>query len=152
MTLKRATSEGVAVAWARTLPLPGVSTSLPDLSTWPVLAGTLRGFVTVDAIVGGARRDTGLRMPVVSFSAWAAVPDSDRPQWGAANDLIEIIREQNDASPFVPVTVTQDAKHRSARVLSVWCPGGEPRRVQDVDESRAHYVLDVAIQWAELPE
>lgn len=152
MAMKRATSEGVAVAWARTLAVPAVATSLPTLDQWPVLAGSVRGFVTVDAIVGGAGRDTALRAPVVSFSTWAAVPDSDRPQWGAANDLAEIIREQCVATPFVPVRVQQDAYHREAMVLSVWGVAPEPRRVPDPDQSRAHYVLDIGMRWIEIPE
>lgn len=151
MTLKRATAEGVAVAWARTLALPAVSTSLPAVAQWPVLGGTVQGFVTVDAIVGGAVLDTPLRRPVVSFSTWAAVANSDRPQWGAASDLAEELWATTYADPFPGVIVQQDAKHRRAYVQTVK-GRGEPRRVPDVDESRAHVVLELELWWTEVPE
>ena len=148
---KRATSEGVAVAWARTLELPAVATSLPALSTWPVLSGTVRGFVVVDGVVGSRVLGTAVRVPVISFSTWAAVPNSDQPQWGAANDMAEILWETQFARPFNPVRVRQGTTHRWALVQSVHGIQ-EPRRVPDVDESRAHFVTELALMWTEEPE
>jgi hypothetical protein len=149
VTGKRATAEGVAAAWAGTLALPAVATTLPELGSWPVLAGTVRGFVVIDGVVGGTPRDTALRSPVIGISTWAAVPDSDRPQWGAANDLAEVILRETYRHPFVPVTVRQSPKHRYAIVHSVRVLS-EPRRVPDPDEGRAHYVLDASIFWTEV--
>lgn len=147
--MKRASGEGVAVAWARTLALPAVATTLPDVSQWPVLAGTVRGFVTVDAVVGGTVLDNPLRAPIVQFSAWAAVLDSDRPQWNAANELIETLwNAQYDLAAF-PALVQQDAEHLSARVLAVRGLG-EPARKNDPDESRAHFTCDLQMWWTEV--
>lgn len=144
-----ATAEGVAVAWCSTLAVPAVATTLPELSTWPIFAGTtVRGFVIVDGVVGSRIMGNGMRVPVISFSSWAAVQNSDRPQWGAANEMIERIWAQTQRHGFPSVRVQQGASYREAYVHSVYGVS-EPRRVPDPDTSRAHYVSEIAMMWTE---
>jgi len=144
---KLPTTEGVAVAWLSTLALPGVATTLPKLDAWPVMGGTVRGFVQVDGVVG-SRVLGGVRCPIVSVSTWAAVPGSDNPQWGAANDLAETVwtSVEPNARFLSSVRVQQSAKHDAALVHSVYGVA-EPRRVPDPDASRAHFVLEAALMW-----
>lgn len=139
------TAEGVAVAWLSTLALPAVATSLPKLEAWPVLGGTVRAFCVVDGVVGSRVFDNGLRAPIVSVSTWAAVPGSDNPQWGAANELAERVW-QPTYERFEPVRVQQSAKHAAAFVHSVYGVT-EPRRVPDPETGYAHFVSEVAVVW-----
>lgn len=139
------TAEGVAVTWLKTLALPGVATSLPALTTWPVMSGTVRGFAIVDGVVGSRIFDNGLRAPVISVSTWAAVPGSDNPQWGAANELAERVWEKT-YERFEPVRVQQSAGHAPAFVHSVYGVA-ESRRVFDPETGYAHFVSEVAIVW-----
>lgn len=146
-----ATAEGVAVAWATGLALvPAVATTLPELSSWPIFSGsTVRGFVTL-GVVGSRPRGTKLRESVISFDTWAAVLNSDRPQWGAANNMAETLWSETTRHEFVPVRVQQHAAYFPAYVHSVHGIQ-EPRRVPDPDESRAHFVTEIALLWAEVP-
>lgn len=139
------TAEGVAVAWLSTLALPAVATALPALTSWPVLGGTVKAFVVVDGVVGSRIFDNGLRAPVISVSTWAAVPGSDNPQWGAANELAERVWAPTQER-FEPVRVQQSAKHAAAFVHSVYGVA-EPRRVFDPDSGYAHFVSEVAVVW-----
>lgn len=145
-----ATAEGVAVAWATGLALPAVATTLPALSAWPIFSGTsVRGFVTV-GIVGSVPRGNGMRESVASFDTWAAVLNSDRPQWGAANELAERLWTETLRGEFPTVRVQQHASYFPAYVHSVHGIQ-EPRRIPDQDESRAHYATEIAIMWTEVP-
>lgn len=139
------TAEGVAVAWLSTLALPAVATSLPALTSWPVLGGTVKGFAVVDGVVGSRVFESGLRAPVISVSTWAAVPGSDNPQWGAANELAERVWVKTHET-FEPVRVQQSVKHAPAFVHSVYGIA-EPRRVPDPETGYAHFVSEVAIVW-----
>lgn len=145
------TAEGVAVAYMRVIKAPNmVATTLPVLSSWPVITGTVRGFVTVDGVVGGSGRDTPLRVPVMGVSTWAAVPDSDQPQWGAANSIAEDIVSAVYAESSRPVLVRQGTSYDQALVQSMSMLA-EPRRLQDPDTGRARFVMDLVIAWTRVP-
>jgi hypothetical protein len=144
------TAEGVAVAYLDTMISVGVATSLPALSAWPIFAGTTRGFVVVDGVAGGSGRDTALRVPVLGVSSWAAVLDSDRPQWGAANALAEDIVAAVHADSSRPVFVRQGAAYNQALVQDMQLLA-EPRRLDDPDTGRARFTLDVVLAWVEVP-
>ena len=145
------TAEGVAVAYLRTIKAPNmVATTLPALSSWPVVTSNVRGFVVVDGVVGGSGRDTALRVPVMGVSSWAAVPDSDQPQWGAANSIAEdiVAAIYNEASR--PVLVQQGASYDQALIQSMTLLA-EPRRLEDPDTGRARFVMDLVIAWTRVP-
>jgi hypothetical protein len=144
------TAEGVARAYVDTLVTVGVATSLPMLPSWPVMFGNVRGFVVIDGVVGGTGRDTPLRVPVVSVSTWAAVLDSDRPQYGAANSLAEDIVHAVWAEGTRPVVVQQGPDYDSALVQDMTMPG-EPRRIADPDTGRARFVTEIQLGWTRIP-
>ena len=143
-------SESVAVAWLSTWFPVGVATTLPRPGTWPILAGAIQAFGTV-TIVGGATRDTPLRSPVVSLGAWANIPGSDAPQWGAAVSLAEGLVHMCQDGTFVPVVVRPSAKYARAYVHSIRL-NAEPRRIPDQDESMAHFETEFVLQWTEYTE
>jgi hypothetical protein len=145
------TAEGVAVAYLDTIVPVGVATTLPALSSWPVYSGTTRGFVVVDGVVGGSGRDTPLRVPVLSVSTWAAVLDSDRPQWGAASALAEDIVHAVWNEDIRPLLVRQRDTYDQALVQDMSLPG-EPRRTDDPDTGRARYVMEIILGWTRVPE
>ena len=106
----------------------------------------------MDSIVGSRPRDTGMRNPIVSVTTWAAVPNDDNPQKGAADELAAIVWEWTYAAPFLPVRVRQGTSYRYADVHSVFGVQ-EPRFIPDpADESRARYTQEIGIQWTEVPE
>lgn len=141
------TSESVVVTWLSGWFPVGAATTLPKPGTWPVLANTVTGFATV-TVVGGRTLDNGLRLPVVSCGTWAAVPGSDRPQWGAASHLAELLVHAAQDEPFAPVTVRPSIKHASALVQSIRLLT-EPRRIPDQDESVAHFETEFVLAWTE---
>lgn len=144
-----ATAEGVAVAWATALALPAVATTLPELSSWPVFSGaTVRGFVTT-SVVGTQIGSGFMRHTVLTFDTWAAVVNSDRPQWGAANELAERLWWETMDASFMGRRVQQHPSYHPAYVHSVHGLQ-EPRRIPDPDTSRAHYTLDLALMWSEV--
>ena len=148
------TTPGVAIGWLKTLALPGVASKLPKLEAWPVYNGTIRGFVTVDVVgtagrasnTGATARDTPMRTPILSVGTWAAVPNSDNPQVGAANQLAEVIVDAVYASPFPPVRLRQSASYDYALVQSAGLIS-EPREVQDPDASVAHFITEISLYW-----
>jgi hypothetical protein len=143
--------ERVAVAWLKSAlaPFAGVATSLPALTSWPSLSGSVKAFVVVDGVVGGATGETRMRRPVISVSAWAALLDSDNPQWGAASEVQARIVDAV-LSNHLPGQFTWTG-YAPARVSSTWLVSPEPRRVPDEDSGRAHYVLDIGMSWTEVP-
>jgi hypothetical protein len=153
---KLATGENVAVAFAKwALAAQGfpdvlVATTLPAVAVWgstPTVTGT--GAVQVEGIVGTTAHDTNLRDHMVSYGGWAARINSDKPPWGQANELLEVIREQCFAYDFVdwveldlePAGVYQAVAVQGA------IPQVDPRRIPDPDASRAHYSMDLRLIW-----
>jgi hypothetical protein len=154
---KLPTGELVAVAYGKRVLVDAgntapVVTTLPGVDSW-----STTGALQVEGIVGtgsGARsgaRLTNLRDMIVSFGGWAARPGSDKPPWGQANGLLELIRdsafrdwseawelELEPAGVYLPVLV--QGAH----------PQTEPRRMADPDMSRAHYTMDFRLFWVVL--
>lgn len=148
---KLPTAELVAVAYGkRILALAGLTapvvTTLPDVASW-----SSTGAVQVDGIVGSTGRENNLRDVVVAFSGWGARPGSDKPPWGQANGLLEIIRDSAfmDLGDGLELELEPANTYRSVRVQSVTTQGvqGEPRRMADPDTSRAHYVMELRLFW-----
>jgi hypothetical protein len=152
VTVEHPTATGTMIAWL-SASVPAVASNLPEISSWPVLGGTVRGFVTVPAVVGGTVHYAGVRVPVLQVEAWAAVPTSDRPQYGAAEQLAEDVLAAaaalNDGGPGV--LVRQRAGYNQALVQAV-AMATEPRRLDDPDTGYARYLMDLALAWVEVPE
>lgn len=148
---KLPTAELVAVAYVkRVLATAGVtapvSTTLADAGTWATT-----GAIQVDGIVGSTSREGNLRDVVVGLSGWGARPGSDKPPWGQANGLLELVRDsafQDVAAPVLlelePANTYRPVMVQSATTLGVQ---GEPRRMADPDTSRAHYVMELRLFW-----
>lgn len=136
--------ELVMVAWLRTLssvPAGGVSTSLPrDTATWAA-----SGFVQVVAAGGGVDAYVPMNSPVLTVHTWAGDPNSDRPPWPKASQLIEAI-VWHTYELRAPVTVDLPAAYYDAYVHSVY-PVGRPRRVPGDPGGYAHLVVDLAMAW-----
>lgn len=151
----RANAELVSIAWLGGV--PGLSPSMvaarrpSDNSTWAA-----SGFVTVRPLGGGAVDvDNPFRHPVVTCEFWAVTPNSNRPPKARANLLGETV--------WAAVTPTSTAARAAIR-RRVELPHGYPaafvHSVHPVSELRpaygetggfAHYLLDLAFHWAELP-
>lgn len=140
-------SENVAVAWLSAWFPVGVATRLPKPGTWTVYSGTVQGFATV-TVAGGTTRYGRGRFPVISVGTWAAVPGSDNPQWGAADQLAQLIVDETKRVDFAPTYVRTSAKYATALVHSVHLTA-EPRRIPDQDESMAHFETEIVLIWTE---
>lgn len=146
---KLPTGELVAVAYGKTV-LARAAIAAPVSTTLaPVTAWQATGALQVTGIVGGVARETPIRDMVVSFDSWAARPGSDKPPWGQANELVELVRDSSywdwtDALALAlePAGVYQDVLVQGAHPVSP-----EPRRIPDQDTSRAHFSLDLRLFW-----
>lgn len=144
----------VAIAWLRTIPgIPDtkIGTVLPDSSLW---ADT--GFVTVLGTVGGTPWvDAPVRAPVVEVDTWGCHLNSERPDWGKASALMELIVAAAQA-PRTSVDVRLTAGGGDARILSCW-PVSEPRKqLTGVDQgdpaSFARLMIDLSFLWTVIPQ
>jgi hypothetical protein len=145
------TATGTMITWLGTF-VPAVASNLPEIASWPVLTAPVRGFVTVPTVVGGNPHYAGPRSPVLQVETWAAVPSSDRPQYGAAEQLAEdIVAAVNALNTGASVPVRQRAGY--ARALVQCAPMmTEPRRLDDPDTGYARYLMDLSLAWVEVPE
>lgn len=143
----RANSELVAQAWlAGVSGLSGqmVASTLPqDTSKWAD-----SGFVTVHVVGGTPGLYLPVRSPVVQVDCWAVSPSSNKPPWGKAANLAELIdvgcRAQNSER-----RVTLPGNFPEARVLAAYLVT-EPRRMYGDAADYAHYMFDLALNWADL--
>jgi hypothetical protein len=153
---KLPTGELVAVAYAKAVLTAAGKATVPVVTTLPAVSDWVTtGALQVGSIVGaggsfrgGGGRDTNLRDMVVSYEGWAARPNSDKPPWGQANELLEILRADtfDGAEGFyfltlAPAGVYEDVLCQSSKPLT------EPRRIPDPDTSRAHYTMDLRLFW-----
>jgi len=147
---KRPTGELVAVAFGKAVlamagkPTVPVVTTLPAATVW---AAT--GALQVGGIVGTTTRDTDLRDMVVSWEGWATRPNSDKPPWGQANELLEDIRAAafwDWADAALPLDLEPAGVYEPVLVQGV-VPVTDPRRMADPDTSRAHYTMDLRLIW-----
>lgn len=142
------TNELVAVTWLKTLPgLPAnsVNTTLPaDVSTWAE-----NGFVQVTLAGGSPDMYTPQNQPVFQIDCWATNPNSEKPPWGKANNLAEIIKATvYDKSVWGPLTMP--ATHENVRVLGSVAQT-EPRRVLSDEARFACYTIDLQLFWVRNP-
>lgn len=146
---KNPTGELVAVAYGKAvlaragLAVP-VSTTLAAVTSWQAT-----GALQVTGIVGGVVRDNDLRDMVVSFDSWAARPGSDKPPWGQANELVELVRLSAfwDWTDALELDLEPAGVYTGVRVQGARPVSPEPRRIPDQDASRAHYSLDFRLLW-----
>lgn len=147
---KQPTGELVAVAFGKSVlslagkPTVPVVTTLPAATVWATT-----GALQVEGIVGTVTRDTNLRDTVVSFGGWATKPNSDKPPWGQANELLEDIRAAafwDWADTALPLDLEPAGVYEPVLIQGV-VPVTEPRRMPDPDTSRAHYTMDLRLMW-----
>lgn len=145
------TATGTLITWLSDV-VPAVASNLPAIDSWPVLTAPVRGFVTVPTVVGGSLDYAGTRVPVLQVEAWAAVPSSDRPQYGAAEQLAEdIVAAAHALNDGASVLVRQRAGYAQALVQCVPMMT-EPRRLDDPETGYARYLMDLCLAWVEVPE
>jgi len=144
----RATSELVAVAWIGSVPglsLGMVATTLPaDDSSWPNAQ-----FVTVAVIGGSPNIDLPVKAPVFQVDCWACKPGSNKPPWGKANALAEVIRyatlPRSGVNRLLTITANgvtyPPATVQAARLLT------EPMRRYGDAADYANYSFDLAMTW-----
>ena len=142
------TNELVGVHWIKSLanlgyaiPASSVNTTLPaDNSTWEA-----SGFIQVQMAGGAPDLYLPMNRPLLQVDCWAAKPNSEKPPWGKANNLAELIK----AATYDKTTwgnLTLPATHENARVLGS-IASTEPRRVL-ADEARfAVYTMDLELIW-----
>ena len=162
MAPKHANSEQVAIGWLKAqtdLANVGIGTTLPaDTNSWAQY-GYIQVFV---AGRGHSSPEIGYRSPVMTAHCWANNPTKQKPPWGKANDLADIIWDrclvQGNGMENVSTAISGAPK---VRVLQVWGVQ-EPRRHKwgfpTLDTgavinqgNAALYTVDFEIAWAELP-
>jgi len=148
MAPKLPTNELVAVHWIRSIegiPDTGVATQLPaDNSTWAA-----SGFVQVTLTGGAPDLYTPQNQPLIQVDCWATNPNSEKPPWGKANNLAEIIKAATYDKRYwghlgLPAT------HENARVLGSVAVS-EPRRVLGDEARFACYTFDLQLFWVRDP-
>lgn len=143
------TSELVAVAWLKGLPLLGnlVSTELPaDNTTWAA-----SGFTQVMTVGGIPAIDFALANPVVSIDSWACAADSGRTPWNKANQRAEIVRAGLLDHASVPRLLVLPAAYDNARVVTAY-PVSEPRKIRGDEAQFARYTMDAVFSWVAVPK
>jgi hypothetical protein len=147
MPTLRANAELVAVTWLKGVEGLGpgmVGTTLPkDVTTW---AET--GFVTVRVTGGAPGVYVPMRQSVLTVDTWALSPNSAKPPWGLANNLVELV-EAGCRAPGAARNVTLPGEFPTARVEATWALS-EPRRAYGDQGGYAHYVLDLQMAWVQL--
>ncbi len=147
MTTHRPNTELVAIAWlggVEGLSPSTVGATLPkDQTTW---AGT--GFVTVRTSGGAPAIYTPMRHPVVTLDFYAVKPGSSKPPWFMANELAELV-DIGCRADAAPRSVTLPGNYPVARVFTAYFLQ-EPRRSYADAGDYAHYVADLALNWAAL--
>lgn len=141
------TNELVAVQWIKSIqgiPANSVNTTLPaDVSKWA------DGFVQVTLAGGSPDMYTPQNQPVLQLDCWATNPNSEKPPWGKANNLAEIIKAAcYDKSVWGPLVMP--ATHENVRVLGSVAQT-EPRRVLSDEARFACYTFDLQLFWVRNP-
>lgn len=145
--MKAPNSEQVAVAWLNWLPdldAPA-ATNRPEGTTW-----SATGFAVASVVGDGGPRDVTYSVPVIGVDAWAVSPGSGKPPWSHAAGLTQIIRK---AAVLFSGSVRLDMPAGYAPVLVTTAfPVSEIRRVPEPEgSSYAHYAVDIALGWVEVP-
>jgi len=142
------TNELVGVHWIKAvegIPENSVASKLPaDASTWEA-----KGFVQVQLASGNPDVYTPQRQPVFQINCWAAKPNSEKPPWGKANDLAELIVNATWDKRYWGHLVLP-ATHDDARVLGSKALT-EPRRVLGDEARFACYTFDLQLFWVRKP-
>lgn len=154
MTLHRATSELVALAWLKGvagIAPASVGTVLPeDNSTWAA-----SGYVQLVTIVGGSPDIyVPRRQAVAQVDVWAVATDTGTPAWGKARELAELIfadcyRTADGTDGHREVSALMPSGFRGAYVQAAY-PTTEPRRIPGDPGSYAHLTFDLSLTWVEL--
>lgn len=138
------TNELVGITWIKSIPgIPtsSVNTLLPaDNSTWEA-----SGFVQVQLASGSPDLYTPQNQPVFQINCWASKPNSEKPPWGKANNLAEIIKAATYEKQFWGHLVLP-ATHDDVRVLGS-VAANEPRRVLGDEARFACYTFDLQLFW-----
>jgi hypothetical protein len=134
----RPNTELVSVSWLRSIPgIDNVGTTLPkDIS---------EGFVQVTVVGGTPDKDLPMARPVIQIDTWAGKANSNKPPWGHANSLAELIRMATFAPDVSRLLTMGVGGYEKARVLSAY-PVTEPRRIPD-EGGYARYQFDLQIHW-----
>ena len=137
-------TEQVSVAWLKTLPgLPAnqIATTLPaDNSSWAA-----SGFVQVAGVGGTPQVHIPVFEPVVQIDCWANNVDSQKPPWGKAAHLAEVIVWAT-YSALQPGVFDLGANFYPPRLMAVY-PLSEPRRVLHDEAGFARVQFDMAFRW-----
>ena len=141
----RPTNEIVGASWLKTvpgIPTTGVATALPqDNSTWEA-----SGFVTIQVVGGQADIYVPLNQPVFQVNCWANRANSEKPPWGKANNLAELIKAACYEHPELYGHLATPSQFENARVLSCYLLS-EPRRVEADDARFAVYEFELQMHW-----
>lgn len=146
-------STTVAGAWLRTIngiPDNKINTVLPDVSLW-----VDTGFVQIVGVVGGTPWvDAPVQQPVVEVDTWGARANSEKPDWGKASGLMNLILDAATA-PETSVGVLVTIGSRQARIITLK-PISVPRKpTAGIDQgdpaSFARLMIDIEMIWHPVP-
>jgi hypothetical protein len=147
MTTESPNAEMAAVAWVKQVPgvdPTKVATTLPrDVDAW---AAT--GFVTVSGVGGSPNVHVAMRRPVVSISAWAVTPNSEKAPWGRAQALAERVFAAFYDPEMFPhrVTFPESVDFYPASIRTGH-PLAEPRKVPGSEAGYAQVQFDATFAW-----
>lgn len=138
------TNEVVMVAWLKALPnIPSdkVATVLPVDNS--VIAPS--GFITTMVAGGEPHKYVPRNSPVYEVNCWAVNPNSEKPPWGKANNLAEIIKESfYDQSNFGHLTTP--SPFENVRTMSGYLLNS-PKRVPEDEGRFARYTFEILFHW-----
>jgi|ERR1700733_6439547 len=144
------TSDLVAMAWLQSIPqvLPNqVGTTLPA-PPWPNNA-----FIVVCKAIGGSPDPyIQIAQPVLEIEYYAVRPQSNKPHWGKANQLFEIVRhatyDRVNMGRALNI-IAQGQEYNGANCL--WVSAlTEPRKTFNDTGSYACFSSDVQFKWREV--
>lgn len=141
-------NELVCKAWLHAIPgLAGVEvvTTFPtDEVAFPLLQD--RGIIQATVVSGTPDMYVPQNQPIFQLDCWAAKPNSEKPHWGKANQLAEVIKaacvgRRGSWGRVALPAAFEDARVQVANVTR------EPRRIVRDDARFGGYTLDVQLFW-----
>lgn len=139
--------EIVAVTWIKHVTglANSVNTTLPkDNTTWAA-----SGFIQVVVVGGSPNIDVPMRQPIYQIDCWATNPSSNKPPWGKASSLAEMILDNCYERRDKVSSLALPSPYTPVRIHSVYA-SIEPRRIHNDPASFARIQLELTMHWVAL--
>lgn len=141
MTAALPTGELLAIAWITSVCGLNAGTTLPrNEAAW-----ANSGFVQLTTVGGSPGIDTPIYNPVLNVDCWAVSPSSNKPPWGKANQLAEVITAAGFRKGAMALHIS-DSGYLGALVTDVYATT-KPRRMLSDEARYARYQFDLSMHY-----